>query len=105
MPRRISRAPSRVTKRSELAGPLREVVYIIERDGAHGGALWWLVLECGHSVTRKRPITKRSWSAIAQALFRPLEEKLAPRRAKCNYCGSNVPTCDPAILIKALGGV
>ncbi len=89
--------------KGELAGPTREVVYIFERTGTRGGAIWWLVLECGHAVARKRHEAK-SWSAMVHMMFRPLEEKLAPKRCQCHYCGSGVPKQDPALLIKAFGG-
>jgi hypothetical protein len=87
----------------ELAGPMREVVYILEREGARGGAIWLLVLSCGHPVVRKRTDPK-SWSALPQAMFRPISEKLAPRRARCHRCGSGQPVGDPAILFRVLGG-
>jgi hypothetical protein len=45
---------------------MREVVYIFEREGERGGAIWWLVLECGHSVARKRYDSK-NWSATVHA--------------------------------------
>ena len=51
--KRRPRAPSKRV-RSELSGPLREVVYIFEREGERGGGFWWLVLACGHAVARKR---------------------------------------------------
>jgi hypothetical protein len=100
--RRQPRATSRRT-RSELAGPMRDVVYIFEREGARGGAIWLLVLSCGHPAARKRTDPK-SLSALAQAMLLPLSEKLAPRRAQCHRCGSGEPATDPAPLIKALGG-
>lgn len=82
---------------------MREVVYILEREGTRGGAIWLLVLACGHAVARKRS-DPESWSAISQAMFRPLSEFLAPRHVQCHHCGSGAPERDPAILIKALGG-
>jgi hypothetical protein len=88
---------------SELAGPVREVVYIFEREGVRGGAIWWLVLSCGHAVARKR-FEAKTWTAQVRLMFRPLTEKLAPKRVQCNYCGSGSPTQDPAILVKAFGG-
>jgi len=100
--RRHPRATSK-PRRSELAGPMRDVVYIFEREGTRGGAIWLLVLSCGHPAARKRTDPK-SWSALAQAMFRPLSEKLAPRRVQCHHCGSGEPTRDPAPLVRALGG-
>jgi len=91
-------------EKSELAGPLRDVVYIFEREGVRGGGFWLLVLDCGHSVARTRNVSK-SLSATAQLMFRPLEEKLAPKRCQCHYCGSGLPRQDPWPFIKALGGV
>lgn len=85
--------------RSPLAGPLREVVYIFAREGTRGGAIWWLVLDCGHAVARKRYEAK-GWAAM----FRPLKEKLAPRRAQCYMCGSGHEKIDPALMIVAFGG-
>ena len=101
----MKRAPKGVVKRvkSELAGPLREVVYIFEREGTNGGAIWWLVLECGHAVARKR-YTAKSWSAQVHMMFRPIEEKLAPKRVQCHYCGSGSAKQDPWLMIKAFGG-
>jgi len=90
-------------KPSALAGPMRAVVYIIEREGARGGGFWWLVLTCGHAVTRKRHVVK-DWSSMVRTLFRPIEEKLAPKRVQCHYCGSGSERQDPWIMIKALGG-
>jgi hypothetical protein len=88
---------------NDLAGPTREVVHIFEREGARGGPYWRLVLECGHSVARKRH-DPRSFSAIAQAMFRPLSERLAPRHAQCHYCGSGCERQDPMVLIKLFEG-
>lgn len=82
---------------------MREVAYIFEREGVRGGAIWLLILECGHPAGRKRTSPK-SWSQLAQAMFRPLSEKLAPQRVQCHHCGSGEPTRDPAALIRALGG-
>lgn len=76
--RRHARA-TRPRKKSDLAGPMREVVYIFEREGARGGGYWWLVLSCGHTVARKRCVAKH-WTAMVHLMFRPLSEKLAPKR-------------------------
>jgi hypothetical protein len=84
--------------RSELTGPLCTVVYIFEREGARGGKFWFLVLACGHAVARKQPPLN------VHTLFRPIEEKLAPKRVQCHYCGAGVAKKDPWPLIKALGG-
>jgi hypothetical protein len=92
-----------MTKQSELAGPMREVVYIFEREGERGGAIWWLVLSCGHAVARNRHAAK-GWSAQVHMLLRPLDEKLAPKRVRCHYCGSGLAKQDPWILIKTFGG-
>lgn len=100
--RRHPRATSRRAP-SELAGPMREVIYIFEREGMRGGAIWLLVLSCGHPAARKRTDPK-SWLTLAQAMFRPLSEKLAPRRVQCHHCGSGEPTRDPALLVKVFGG-
>ncbi len=88
---------------SELTGPLREVVYIFEREGSRGGGVWWLVLECGHAVARKRVVAKH-WTAMVHLMFRPLEEKLAPKRAQCLFCARGHAKIDPAVMIKAFGG-
>jgi hypothetical protein len=90
-------------KPRDLAGPLREVVYIFEREGVRGGGIWWLVLDCGHAVARKRYVAKH-WAAQVHMLLRPIEEKLAPKRVQCHSCGSGAEKHDPAILIKAFGG-
>lgn len=90
-------------KVTELAGPMRGVAYIFEREGTRGGAIWWLVLECGHAVTRKRYATKSDWTMV-HMLLRPIDEKLAPKCVRCHYCGSGNEKHDPAILIKAFGG-
>lgn len=100
--RRHARATS-PRKKSELAGPLREVVYIFEREGARNGGHWRLVLECGHSVARKRYVPKADM-AMVHAMFRPLSEKLAPQRVQCFYCGSGSAPCDPWVLIEYFGG-
>lgn len=97
------RAKTRHRKPSLLAGPMREVAYIFERTGDHGGGLWLLVLVCGHPVFRKRHVAD-SWSAMAHLMFRPLRELSAPKRCQCHFCESGVPTCDPAIMIEAFGG-
>lgn len=98
--RRQTRATS-PRKKSELAGPMREVIYIFERTSTRGGAIWWLVLECGHAVARKRYAASPE---MVHMMFRPLEEKLAPKRCQCHYCGSGSAKRDPALLIKAFGG-
>jgi hypothetical protein len=100
--RRHARATTR-RKWNDLAGPMREVIYIFEREGPRGGSYWRLVLECGHSVARKRWDPKDA-SAVAQTMFRPLSEKLAPGRVQCHYCGSGCERQDPAVLIALLGG-
>lgn len=100
--RRHARATGRLPK-SELSGPLRGVVYIFEREGIRGGAFWWLVLDCGHAVARRR-LEAKSCAAMAQLMFRPLEERLAPKRAQCHYCGAGSASQDPWSMIKALGG-
>lgn len=82
---------------------MREVVYIFEREGVRGGAIWWLVLACGHFVARKR-FEAKSWTAQVHMMFRPVEEKLAPKRCQCHYCGSGVPQQDPLLIVKAFGG-
>lgn len=38
------------------------------------------------------------------AMFRPLSERLAPKRAQCHYCGSGCERQDPAVLIRLFGG-
>ena len=88
---------------SELAGPMRKVVYIFEREGERGGGIWWLVLECGHSVARKRYVAKH-WTQMVHTMFRPIEEKLAPKRAQCHSCGFGHAKVDPAITIRLFGG-
>jgi hypothetical protein len=86
-----------------LAGPLRDVVYIFERTGKNGGGLWWLVLECGHTVARKRFVANH-WSALVGLMLRPCEEKLAPKRCQCHSCAFGHEKVDPAVMIKAFGG-
>lgn len=88
---------------SELAGPMRDVVYIFEGEGIRGGALWWLVLDCGHRVARKRHEAK-SLSAIVHTMFEPIEKRLAPKQAQCLYCGSGFEKRDPWVTIAAMGG-
>jgi len=61
------------------------------------------VLECGHAVARKRHEAK-GYTAMVHGMFRPIEEKFAPKRCQCLYCGSGNEKSDPAILIKAFGG-
>lgn len=100
-----SRSHSRATsprKKSELAGPLREVVYIIEREGARGGGYWWLICACGHAIARKRHVV--NLAAVAQLMFKPLAEKFAPKRVQCHFCASGCAEQDPWIMIKAFGG-
>lgn len=82
---------------------MREVVYIFEREGTRGGSIWWFVLSCGHAVARKRYAAK-SWTAMVLLMRRPLSEKLAPKRVRCNYCGSGCEKQDPAALVRAFGG-
>ena len=89
-------SPASSSVRSALAGPLREVVYIFEREGARGGAFWWLVLECGHAGARSRRVPK--------SLFEPLERHLAPRHVQCRFCASGVERQDPWILVREFGG-
>lgn len=91
------------SSKSDLAGPLREVVYIFEREGERGGGFWWLVLDCGHAVARKRVVAKH-WTAMVHLMFKPLAEKLAPRRAQCHSCGAGHEKVDPAIMINLFGG-
>jgi len=100
--RRHSRAVA-PREKSELAGPMREVVYIFKREGVRGGAIWMLVLECGHFVARKRHEAKEL-SAIIHAMLEPIERRLAPRRAQCHFCGSGGEKCDPWVTIQAFGG-
>ena len=102
-PRSASHSRTSSRGKSELDGPFREVVYIFERDGDRGGAYWWLVLSCGHCVARSRYVAK-DWSAMVHAMFRPLSEKVAPKRCRCHSCGSGQPALDPAVVIKAFGG-
>jgi hypothetical protein len=82
---------------------MRKVVYIFEHEGDRGGAYWRLVLECGHSVARSRHDPK-DVPAFVSAMFRPLSEKLAPKRAQCFSCGLGSAPCDPWDLIEAFGG-
>jgi hypothetical protein len=42
--------------------------------------------------------------AMVSAMFRPLSEKLAPKRVQCMYCGSGCDKQDPWILVEAYGG-
>lgn len=100
--KRYPRATSRRSK-SPLAGPLREVVYIFEREGDRGGGYWWLVLGCGHAVARTRHVP-RGPNAMAHLMFTPISQKCAPKRVQCHYCGTGFPTGDPWALVKSLGG-
>ena len=86
-------------KKSELAGPLREVVYIFERAGERGGGYWWLVLNCGHAVARKRHRPGK-----INLMFVSLEEKLAPKRVQCHYCEAGCAKQDPWVTVKVFGG-
>ena len=70
-----------------MKDPLRKVVYIFEREGDQGGGFWQLVLECGHSVSRHRVTVKHLVTSSSIALFRPVDEYLAPKRARCLSCG------------------
>lgn len=90
-------------KPGPLSGPLREVIYIFERTGDHSGTYWRLVLTCGHTVARSR-INPKDSTAMISALFRPLSEKLAPKRVQCHWCGSGSEPCDPWDAIEAFGG-
>lgn len=90
-------------KRGELAGPLRNVVFSLAREGSHGGAYWRLVLECGHTVTRRRHVVK-SWADVAQTMFQPIARKLAPQRAECYSCEAGAAHVDPLIMFKVFGG-
>lgn len=101
--RRHSRAAAK-RPQSELAGPMRKVIYIFERKGDRGGGIWWLVLSCGHAVARKQDGVANNMTAIARMMMRPFTEKLAPKRCQCHYCGSGSPEQDPWILIQAFGG-
>ncbi len=83
------------------AGPMRDVVYIFESEGDRGGAFWFLVLACGHRVARKRYVPS---PATATLMFRPLAEKLAPRRARCCFCEMGCAERDPWSTIEAMGG-
>lgn len=96
--------PTRKRVPGTLAGPRRDVVYIFEREGDRGGSYWLLVLDCGHSATRLRLNTSDPLAALTHALFRPLAEKLAPKRVQCMYCGSGCEKGDPWVLIEAFGG-
>lgn len=66
---------------NDLAGPPREVVHIFEREGPRGGPYWRLVLECRHSVARKRHDPK-DFTAMAQVMFP------AARRAARSQAGA-----------------
>jgi hypothetical protein len=88
---------------SALSGPLCKVVYIFEREGDRDGGYWLLVLDCGHFVARKRYMAN-SLAAVAQLMFKPLAQKLAPKRVQCHSCGAGNAKADPWIMIKALGG-
>jgi hypothetical protein len=88
------------SKPSLFAGPRREVIYIFAREGERGGPFWLLVLACGHVVSRRRHAPR----SLAQALFVPLREKLAPQHVQCPHCGAGAQNHDPWILIQALGG-
>lgn len=41
---------------------------------------------------------------MVHLMFRPLEEKFAPKRAQCHFCGNGAEKLDPAIMIRAFGG-
>jgi hypothetical protein len=78
---------------------MRKVVYIFEREGDRGGRIWWLVLDCGHSVARKCPVVNRRTVMIHSATG-----MRAPKRCVCHYCGSGHAKQNPSILVKMLGG-
>jgi len=96
----------RKLKREPLLGdgPLREVIYIFEREGDRGGGIWRLVLACGHSVSRKRRTVGEGPMAQVRALFEPLESFLAPKRVRYFCCGAGHPPQDPWVLVEAFGG-
>ena len=75
-----------------LKGPFREVVYIFDREGDRGAPYWYLVLDCGHGVSRSQPPSLG------------IHNRLAPKRVRCMWCETGLPSSDPWILIKALGG-
>lgn len=85
--------------RGALAGPRREVVYIFDRKGDHGGLYWLLVLECGHAATRSRAKV-----GMATLMIRRLSEITAPKRVQCIHCEAGHPPGDPWTLIEAFGG-
>ena len=99
-----SKAAPPARPKSALAGPLRDVVYIFERENDRSGGHWRLVLECGHSVARKRYVPRKAFAGLVHLMFKPLSEKLAPKRVQCFYCESGAAPCDPWILIEAFGG-
>jgi hypothetical protein len=84
-------------KRAEPLDPLRRVVYVFERTGTHGGALWWLVLECGHTESRKRGVPKM----IRVLTNKKHLEMTAPKRCRCLQCGLGSEPCDPQVSIDA----
>ena len=79
--------------------PFREVVYIFDREGARGAPYWYLVLDCGHGVSRSQPPIH-----AGSILLKSVASRLAPKRVSCLWCESGSPSRDPWILIKALGG-
>lgn len=81
---------------------MRDVVYIFERVGSHGGPLWLLVLECGHTAWRSRHDPR--FHQFISAMFQPLSKKLAPKRCRCLHCGMGSDHRDPAEMIRMHGG-
>jgi len=68
-----------------LSGPWREVVYIgDERVGPKGGRTRLLTLSCGHLFAWR--------SSAPKSLHRALRStQLAPKRARCLLCASELP--------------
>ncbi len=89
--------PARPVKQTDPLPPMRKVVYIFERTGTHGGAIWWLVLECGHTESRKRYVPKM----IRVLTNMKLSEMTAPKRCRCHLCGMGAMPHDPQISIDA----
>lgn len=74
---RIEKAQRRRAKH-----PLRQVVYIAEREGPRGGRYWMLTLECGHLATRDIPSPK----CVVRSLMQGNVPSFAPEKVKCIIC-------------------
>lgn len=75
--------------------PWRTVAVIDTMTGDHGGAIWVLTLECGHTACRPQA------AITPTAIFEPIASKLAPRRVRCGSCGLGLSP-NPGAIVAAL---